>query len=87
MNELQPDPETEALAEALRKEYPAVRVLPDGSIAAISPLLTTTAVVMGCTRDGWAKRYCFESSTRAFHVLADLQSEDDEPTGWIARRP
>jgi hypothetical protein len=63
-----------------------VRVLPDGSIACLSSLLTTTGVILGVSRWGWGRRFCYVSPARAREVFEALQSEDDEPTGWIARR-
>lgn len=81
------EPETLDLLIALRKDYQWVRVLPDGSIAAVHRLTTTTAVFLGMDRCGWERRYCYEDSLQALEVLYALQSEDDEPEGWVARRP
>jgi hypothetical protein len=67
--------------------YTEARVLPDGSIAMIGDLLTTTAVYLGGTACGWERRYCFADSDLARLRFLELQSEDDEPQGWIARRP
>lgn len=71
----------------LSEQYPeGVRKLADGSIAAIYPLLTTTSVLLGLDRWGWSRRFCFESPIRAREVFNALESEDDEPVGYIARR-
>ena len=78
--------EAQALADELKRDYPFTRVLPDNSVACVCPLITTTSLILGCTRAGWAKRFCFESSTLALRRFAELQSEDDEPAGYIARR-
>lgn len=79
-------PDNEAdLEQWLRQNYPAVRKLSDGSYAALCPLLFTTSVLLGCDRWGWGKRFCFESAARARVVFEALETEDDEPTGYIAR--
>lgn len=67
--------------------YIAGRVLPDGSIAVLCDLITTRAIMLGVNRDGWSRRFCFKSRQLANQRFAELQSEDDEPEGWIARRP
>lgn len=43
--------------------YRAVRVLPDGSIAAIGDLLYTRAVFLGCNREGWAQGFALTTLT------------------------
>lgn len=67
--------------------YEIVRRLPDGSIAAIGNLMFTRAIFLRCDADGWERRFCFKDHTRADVEFSKLQTEDDEPTGWIARRP
>lgn len=67
--------------------YRAVRRLPDGSIAALGDLMFTRAIFLGCNHLGWERRFCFEDRQRADTEYAKLVSEDDEPTGWVARRP
>ena len=68
-------------------EYDAVRVLPDGSIAALGRLMFTHAVHLGCDPCGWARRFCFEDPAKAREQFEQLQTEDDELVGWVARRP
>lgn len=67
--------------------YINTRVLPDGSVAGLLELVTTRAIVLGCTEDGWSRRFCFADRQLADQRFAELQSEDDEPQGFIARRP
>lgn len=62
------------------------RVLPDGSVAALQDLLFTRAIVLGCTRDGWAQRFCFEDRSLALRRYAELEAEDDVPAGSVATR-
>ena len=76
----------EQIVEELSQGYLAVRVLPDGSIACLGDLLFTRAIYLGCDRDGWAHRFCFEDRALASKRFYELQSEDDEPAGFIARR-
>ena len=66
--------------------YIDVKVLPDGSIAALGDLLFTRAVHLGCNNFGWVNRFCFEDRSLADKRYAELQSEDDEPIGYTARR-
>lgn len=64
-----------------------VRVLADGSIAALGDLLYTRAIHLGCDLWGWSRRFCFSDRALADSEFAKLQTEDDTPDGWVARRP
>lgn len=76
------------LAEWLPKNgYLAARVLPDGSVAGLQRLMFTTAVCLGCNRDSWDRRFCFEDLALALLRFYEITSEDDEPAGYVARRP
>lgn len=63
-----------------------VKVLPDGSVAMLHELLFTRAIHLGCTSWGWSSRFCFEDRARATAAFAELQTENDEPAGCVARR-
>lgn len=67
--------------------YTDLRVLPDGTIAGLVPLLFTTGLCMGLSEITWQKRYCFEAREDALSALQGLSSIEDEPAGWVARRP
>jgi hypothetical protein len=68
--------------------YAVVRRLPDGSIAGLMPLLTTLAICLGVTRTcAYERRFCFRDRELAAIRYTELQSEDDTPEGWHARRP
>jgi len=67
-------------------EYIDVKVLPDGSIAALGDLLYTRAIHLGCNQLGWERRFCFSDRSLADRCYAELVSADDEPSGYIARR-
>lgn len=64
-----------------------VRQLPDGSVAGVIRLVTTTAIMLGLEPYGWARRFCFTDPGLCYQRFAELQSEDDTPEGWFARRP
>ncbi len=67
--------------------YSAAKRLPDGSYAALTRLLTTTAICLGVDGTGWARRFCYQDTAECIHAWQCLQTRADEPTGWIARRP
>lgn len=67
--------------------YDAARRLPDGSIAAVGNLMFTRAIYVGCTADGWAKRFCYDDPALADAEYEALRSQYDVPGGYIARRP
>ena len=66
--------------------YIDVKVLPDGSIAALGDLLYTRAIYLSCDLWGYGRRYCFDNKTLANQRFEELQSEEDEPQGSIAQR-
>ncbi len=70
-----------------RAGYLQPRQLPDGSWAGLIPLLYTTGLCLGIGEMGYRYRFCFERREDAMVALENLTSMDDEPTGWIARRP
>jgi hypothetical protein len=74
------------LVNFLKEQYHDVRVLEDGSIAAIGNLLYTRAIYMDCNMTGFGRRFCFADRALADTEFARLKTEDDEPVGWIARR-
>lgn len=66
--------------------YLDARVLPDGSVAGINDLMFTRSIALGCSWDGWSRRYCFEDRELADQRFQALQSEDDVPEGSVANR-
>lgn len=66
--------------------YLNARALPDGSVVALGDLVFTRAIYMDCHEVGWQRRYCFEDRSLAMAEYMRLQSSDDEPTGYIAKR-
>ena len=66
--------------------YQHIRELEDGSVAALMPLLFTTSICVDLTMDSWSSRYCFKDPQRALEELRKMNSVDDVPTGFIARR-
>lgn len=78
--------DTEMLTYLKEQGYEDARLLADGSIVAIGNLMYTRAIYMDCTPTGFGRRFCFADRSLADTEFARLQTEDDEPTGWIARR-
>lgn len=80
-----PDTELEEIQRL--GQFKAIRRLPDGTIAATGELLFTRALYLKVDSIGWSRRFCFDERERADQELAKLTSCNDEPTGWIAKRP
>lgn len=78
--------EQQAVADGLRKDYIDVRVLDDGTIAALGDLIYTRAIYMNCDATGYSYRFCFDERELATKRFAELKTVDDEPAGYIARR-
>lgn len=76
----------QALADLLAGQYRDVRVLPDGSVACLQDLMFTRAILLGVNADSFTRRFCFENRDLATRRFVALQSEDDVPAGFIARR-
>lgn len=76
----------ELIAYLEREGYQNLRVLEDGSIVGTMELMYTRAIFMGMTRHGWEKRFCYANKALALTELAKLKTEEDVPTGYIARR-
>jgi hypothetical protein len=78
--------EVKQLADRLACQYSAIRMLPDGSIATLLKLITTWAICLGINEFGYERRFCFKNKALALQRFAELQSEDDEPAGYVAKR-
>ena len=74
------------IKEASLGSYISVKVLADGSIAAIGDLMFTRAIYLGCNALGFESRFCFEDRELANKRYAELKTEEDNPHGYIARR-
>lgn len=62
--------------------------LADGTYAGVLPLMFTHAICLGVTPlCAYQKRFCYEDTVVCLHEFSQLTSFDDEPEGWIARRP
>ncbi|WP_374335431.1 hypothetical protein [Methyloversatilis sp.] len=66
--------------------YISLRALDDGSVIGLFPLLYTLAIIMDIEPLGYRRRFCFEDRDQALSEFARLESGDDEPVGYIARR-
>lgn len=80
------DSEAEAIAAAVQHDYLSTRVLPDGSVACLGDLMFTRAIILGVSREGYGRRFCFEDRVLASKRFAELSSEDDVPDGYVAQR-
>ena len=80
------DSEAEAIAAAVQHDYLSTRVLQDGSVACLGDLIFTRAIILGVSRCGYSRRFCFEDRVLASKRFAELSSEDDVPDGYVARR-
>ena len=82
-------PDAELIEQALNNpenHYIKWRKLEDGGYIAMHPLMFTIAIMTDMTVTGYANRFCFDDTARAFLEFDKIQTLDDEPTGWIARR-
>lgn len=77
------------LVNRIRKEgsYTDVRALEDGTIIGIGNLLFTKAIYTDLSETGWGQRFCFKDPELAWDEYMKLRSGDEEPQGYIARRP
>lgn len=82
--------DAERLAERVRElgcgTYIEVRVLPDATVAVLRDLLFTRAISLDCDVEGLGPRFCFEDRELATRRFRELQSADDVPEGFVARR-
>lgn len=68
--------------------YIGAKLLADDSYAGIMNLAFTHGLCMGVDRDGsYSRRYCFQNFVDCLIEFSKLTSLENEPTGWLARRP
>lgn len=67
--------------ELLAMGYLAPKNMPDGSQAALMPLIYTVALVHGITPHGYEDRWCYGSMEKALSALAQWDG-NEEPQGW-----
>jgi len=79
--------ETAEIVTYLKDQYREVRVLPDGTVAAIHDLLTTRSIMLDCDEWSFKRRFCFSDRALADKRFAELESAQDVPQGYVARRP
>jgi len=68
-------------------QFREIRQLEDGTIAGLGDLTTTRAIYLDVSQWGFERRFCFKDRARASEEFDKLRTSDDEPTGWVARRP
>jgi hypothetical protein len=67
-------------------DYQDVRALDDGTIVGMGNLMFTKAIYMDLNLYGWGRRFCFQDRALADAEFKKLQTGEQEPAGWIARR-
>lgn len=68
--------------------FACARRLPDGTYVGVCNLMFTKGLCIGVTPfQTYARRYCYQSLGDALAEYNLLQTGDDLPSGWIARRP
>jgi hypothetical protein len=67
-------------------DYLDVRALEDGTIVGMGNLMFTKAIYMDLNLYGWGRRFCFKDRALADAEFKKLQTGEQEPAGWIARR-
>ena len=67
-------------------DYQDVRALDDGTIVGMGNLMFTKAIYMDLNLYGWGRRFCFQDRALADAEFKKLQTGEEEPVGWIARR-
>lgn len=80
-------PQTEAQLNDPANRYLRWRQLADGTYIAVGELMFTRALFVGVNPWSFERRYCFADRHLADEQFDLLQSGEDEPQGWIARRP
>lgn len=68
--------------------YLGVKRLEDGTYAMFVRLAFTHAICLGASLDEpYTRRFCFSNMVEALVQYDQLKRIDDEPEGWVARRP
>lgn len=78
--------DAEKVAAYVRDMYMEVRVLDDGTVAALHDLMYTRAIHLDVDMHGWGRRRCFSDRDLATRVFRSLHSADDPIEGHIASR-
>lgn len=87
---LNPDDQQDEFTAWMRLDasFVGAKRLADGTYAGVLPLLFTHAICLGVTPHvAYQKRYCYQDTPTCLHEYSNLSSFNDEPTGWVARRP
>lgn len=84
------DPSVAALVRQLRSSeygYIDVRVLSDGSIAALQDFMYTRGILFDCERDGYGCRFCYPNRELASYEYWRLVNSDTAPRGYLKVKP
>lgn len=71
-----------------KARFVGAKRLQDGTYAGVQPLMFTYAICLGVTHEAaYQKRFCYEDTAVCLHEYSQLACINDEPSGWVARRP
>ena len=88
---LSPQAQQDEFTQALLKPYfgfSGAKLLADGTYVGIKHMITTVAIFIGIEPvTPFKRRYCYKEMIDCIEAYQQLQTGNDEPTGWIARRP
>ena len=81
-------PDIEAALTDPENRFMDWRQLDDGTYVALGRLAFTVAIYIGVGPiTPYKRRYCFADLATASAEYLDLKTGQDEPSGWLARRP
>jgi hypothetical protein len=88
MNNHEQRPDIEAVLKDPDNHFMDWRRLDDGTYIALARLAFTVGLFVGVGPiTPYKRRYCFDNLNDAATAFIDMETGDDVPTGWIARRP
>lgn len=75
------------LAAVLRENgYLEWRELADGRVIAVSPMMYTFGLMVGCDESSYEYRYCYERAADARAALLTWDGSGHPPGPWIKRK-
>jgi len=67
--------------------YAALALQDDGKVTALHQMAFTTAIIVGVTRIGYERRYCYEHFKDALQAFLTYTGEGDPSGPWIKEKP
>lgn len=78
------DPSLKMMLET--EGYENFRLLPNGEVIATKRMLTTYAIVVGLTREGYRCRYCYENPFECAIAALQWNGVHPPPGPWIKHK-